>query len=297
MGHTARCVAIINALVSNNNTVFFAGNAQQNCFIEKDFPQIKTVLLQGYNIQLDSKKSTYFQMALQSPKFAKAIKAENKWLHNFCANNKVDFIISDNRYGFYHTTIPSVIITHQLSMQLPKFKTIVNKQIAKKVECFKACWIPDFKNHLLTGELSKSKLKIPVHFINPLNRFQNLVLPEKYQLLVILSGPEPERTNFLNYALAFVKNKNYRVAFVGAKVKNNSSFENPTTKELARLIAQSNTVFSRAGYTTIMEMVSLNKKAILIPTVGQFEQEYLATHVKHPTISFVKLGDLESVVF
>jgi len=35
-------------------------------------------------------------------------------------------------------------------------------------------------------------------------------------------------------------------------------------------------IISRSGYSTIMDLVRLNKSAILIPTPGQTEQEYLA---------------------
>ena len=35
-------------------------------------------------------------------------------------------------------------------------------------------------------------------------------------------------------------------------------------------------IVSRSGYTTMMELAELGKRALLIPTPGQTEQEYLA---------------------
>ena len=49
--------------------------------------------------------------------------------------------------------------------------------------------------------------------------------------------------------------------------------------ELNEAIEQSVMVISRSGYTTIMDLVKLGKKAILVPTPGQTEQEYLAAHL------------------
>jgi hypothetical protein len=46
--------------------------------------------------------------------------------------------------------------------------------------------------------------------------------------------------------------------------------------ELAQVLLQSEYIISRSGYTTVMELLSLQKKSILIPTPGQTEQEYLA---------------------
>jgi hypothetical protein len=44
---------------------------------------------------------------------------------------------------------------------------------------------------------------------------------------------------------------------------------------LNRLVCDASVVISRAGYTTIMDLVKLRKKAVLIPTPGQEEQQYL----------------------
>ena len=104
--------------------------------------------------------------------------------------------------------------------------------------------------------------------------------------MVILSGPEPERTSFLNESIKNATKLGDKVAFVGAVISDYDSFPNPKTEELSLLIAQSDTVYSRAGYTTIMEMVGLDKKALLFPTKGQYEQEYLAKYVSAANITF-----------
>ena len=49
-----------------------------------------------------------------------------------------------------------------------------------------------------------------------------------------------------------------------------------TSEKLETLINSSELIISRSGYTTIMDLAKLSKKAIFIPTPGQYEQLYLA---------------------
>jgi len=51
------------------------------------------------------------------------------------------------------------------------------------------------------------------------------------------------------------------------------------SQTLQQIISESRVVVSRAGYTTIMDLVAMQKPALLIPTPGQPEQEYLASHL------------------
>lgn len=289
MGHTTRLVALLKQLLAQQNQLIFAGNQAQCQFIKAEFPDIELADLNGYEIHLDSKKSTYWQLFQQGFKVKKAIKYEKRWLSNFVSENKVDLIISDNRYGFYHPKIKSILVTHQLNLQIPYFRRMVNRNLRRMVEKFDVCWVPDTENRWLSGELSKAKLKIPIVYIGILNRFQKLQLPINFDYLVILSGPEPEKTNFKQEILKQLSATPSSVCIVGAQVTGYPCHPNPTTTELAELIAKSDTVISRAGYTTLMEMVDLNKKAILIPTKGQYEQMYLANYVQHPKIEFRKI--------
>lgn len=286
MGHTTRCVSIISKLLDNNNKVVFAGNNKQNEFIRNEFPNVKLEQLDGYNISLDSSKNTYLQVVKQGRNIQKAIRNEQKWLNIYLEKRKVDLIISDNRYGFYHSMIPSILMTHQLNLQVPSFKYFANYLLKSYVNKFNTVWVPDDVERTLTGELSNAKLKIPVHFIGLLNRFEKVKAEKKYDCLVILSGPEPERTNFTGYAKQHMLELGVTASFVGAEVHGFDSFKSPTTSELELLIAQSDTVYSRAGYTTIMEMIGLNKKAVLYPTNGQYEQEYLAKYIQHSKLKF-----------
>jgi hypothetical protein len=53
----------------------------------------------------------------------------------------------------------------------------------------------------------------------------------------------------------------------------------PDTAMMRRTIASSSLVITRAGYTSVMELVSLGRGAVLVPTPGQTEQEYLGEYL------------------
>ena len=55
---------------------------------------------------------------------------------------------------------------------------------------------------------------------------------------------------------------------------------------LNNAIQQSACVIGRSGYSTVMDLVKLQQKAILVPTPGQTEQEYLAASLMQKKIFY-----------
>lgn len=293
-GHTTRCVSLIQTLIESNNKVIFVGNTRQVSFIKTEFPNIDTEFLEGYNIELSSKRNTYVQILKQVFKIVRVVKKERLFVRNYTKEHVVDLILSDNRYGFRDSNIESIFIGHQLNLQLPNFKTLINKYLIKLINQFNKVWIVDEKEINLAGELSNSiNLKIPFQYIGLLSRFKKHLLPIKYDFLIIVSGPHPENSIFLNEVEEVFKEIQLRIAIVST-VKSNVNLEhvdyfyNASTNKLNDLVNETETIISKSGYTTLMELSSLDKKAILIPTKGQFEQEYLAGHVKNKLFRFVK---------
>jgi hypothetical protein len=169
----------------------------------------------------------------------------------------------------------------------------------KYINQFSACWIPDFDDKdSLAGMLAHPKKLpvIPMRYIGLLTRFLKMDVPMiKDSLVVILSGPEPQRSLFENKLFEQLKNYKHKVTFVrglpgntevpatspGILVHNHLS-----TEALNKVICESEFVVGRSGYSTIMDIVALKKKSILIPTPGQPEQEYLARHLLDKKIIF-----------
>lgn len=280
LGHLTRTLVLIKKLQKQKNEITFAGNKFQIDFIKKELPNLNTVFINGYNIRLSSKKNTYLQILNQVFTILNSIRKERKWLKGYLKTNPFNYIISDNRYGMYHNETASILLTHQISLQIPLGKKIINTVLKKRIEKFNTCWIPDWKTRELSGNLSNNTLAIPMYFIGPLSRFNikksNLF---KYQYLFIISGPEPEKSHFTNQVTDFItKHKLNAILVVPNRVNQigkQSIIENPNTTELELLINQSKTIVSKSGYTTVMDLIPSGKQVFLIPTKGQYEQEYL----------------------
>ena len=295
LGHATRCIPLIKAFIQCNCKVIIACNPVAKKILKPEFPQLIFLPLNGYNIRYAATKQRFaLSLLLQVPRIVKAIRREHNWLQKIVAEHTIDVVISDNRYGLYHNTKPSVFITHQLLIQTPfRWLTTWLQNINYLfINRFSECWVPDFASDInMAGRLSHpEKLpSIPVVYIGVLSRFlKENVTKTTYKWLFVLSGPEPQRTileNKLIKSIASIKNP---VLFVRGLPDSNDVLKLPdncnvfnylSTTDLCKAFAQSEYIVSRSGYTTVMEILAMKKKAILIPTPGQTEQEYLAAHL------------------
>lgn len=307
LGHATRCIPLIYYMKSIDFEIIIAGEGAQVAVLREEFPDLKCVDLKGYRLQYGSSGwKTFFNILLQIPKILIAIKREKNWLSAFLRQNKVDFIISDNRYGFYHPRVPSIFITHQLQIKGPggrRTERVLRALHYHYIEKFTECWVPDYEGaHNLAGQLAHpAKLpRIPVKYLGALSRFSKEVdiatvagstqLPKAAapELLIILSGPEPQRTLLENILLRELKDFTGRAVMLrglpGSKEKpadfNQITLYNHLPRgALHQLIKESGIILSRSGYSTIMDLLPLGKKCIFIPTPGQTEQQYLAEYL------------------
>lgn len=245
------------------------------------------------------------KMGLQLPKFLQAISAEHEEIEKIITKNKIDLVISDNRYGCWSAQVPAVFITHQSNVMMPKRFGWLSRWVRMANETsmhkFPVCWIPDYPDdHSLAGELisfGKLNYKGVVDFIGTLSRFSMQQLPHEFDVVAICSGPEPQRTLLENILTDQLGKSEFRFLLIRGVVDNS-----PPTKmgageiisfapseTLQRVLAQAKVVIARSGYSTVMDMKALQKKVIFIPTPGQTEQEYLAWRLKEKGIaSFMK---------
>ena len=296
LGHATRCIPIITLLQQLGCKVIIGAEGAQAKLLKKEFPQLDFVNLPGYRIQY-SKSKLFFalKIVMQLPKIFLAIRKENKWLKNFVKNTNVDAVISDNRYGLYHKKIPSIFITHQLLIKtpIPFVEQLLQKLNYFLINRFSTCWIPDEKGAVnLAGKLSHPKdlPDIPLEYLGGLSRLlTHQVIEKKYDLLIILSGPEPQRSVLEVKVLSELQRYNGHVLLVrglpGVEEKitgtNNITIKNHlAAKDLETAFCESELIISRSGYTTIMDIFKLRRKSVLIPTPGQTEQEYLAKHLE-----------------
>lgn len=255
--------------------------------LKKEFPRVKSYTLPSYAIRYSKDKKFFkWTLLLNTPRILGAVKKEKKVIEKIVTQEGISGIISDNRFGCFHKKIPSVYITHQLNVFSGKttfFTSWVHQYIIKN---FKECWIPDYSNNYLSGGLSRyHTAEIDIKFIGLLSRFTFQRIKKKYDLLVLLSGPEPQRTILEKKVLKELKSFTGNVFFVRGcldtnveiKASKNINIVNYLLADgLEQVINESELVVARSGYSTIMDLAATGKKAFFIPTPGQAEQEYLA---------------------
>ncbi|MCX6266460.1 MAG: glycosyltransferase [Bacteroidetes bacterium] len=307
IGHATRCVPVITKLEELGFEVVVAAFGRPLEFIRREYPRITVIDFPGVNIKYPQSNQMALNMLKLLPQLLYGIWHEHLEIKKIALQLGISLIISDNRYGCWHASIPSVFMTHQLSIQVPGklrfiqgFLNSINRWFINRYD---ACWIPDFEPHRgLAGVLSHPKrMPVKAHYIGILSRFSKSVIPDKdynlpdLDLLVMLSGPEPQRTILEEKILRQLSNINMQVALVRGMPEIDESyvmdkrihvFSHLDSKNLRALINRSMIVICRSGYSSIMDMVTLGKRAIFIPTPGQTEQEYLSRYLMEKKIYF-----------
>ncbi|HTA81872.1 MAG TPA: glycosyltransferase family protein [Bacteroidia bacterium] len=291
LGHATRCIPIVRYLREKNVEVVLASDGAQLKLLQEQFPGIEHVILKGYNVRYSYFLPASMKVLLQVPKLMGAIKREQKELQKIIKEKRIDAVISDNRYGLYTDTIPCVLITHQLNIQASAGSRRFSEKVSDFVKKFNECWIPDNGGEdNLSGNLSHPlPADITAKYIGPLSRFKAAALSKemKYDLLVLLSGPEPQRTILEKKVLKQLGALPYIKGLIVQGLPGNKGVDSPypnvdvvphlNDTSLLEKILSSKAIISRPGYSTIMDLAMIGgKRALFIPTPGQTEQEYLA---------------------
>lgn len=260
---------------------------------DQEFPSLQQVGLPTYGVSYSAKIPLWLRLLVDSPKIAGTIRREYRLLRQIVAIHHIDVVISDNRFGLYHPNAHSVFITHQLYVKAPVFSWYVNKINAYYIRRFNEVWVPDHADQAqsLSGELSHRRppLHPRISYIGPQSRLLGIDMaapPLLYDYLLLLSGPEPQRTLLENMLAEKCATSGKRFALVRGSshttFKNSEGmdvFDFPDAATLKRLVLSSHTVICRSGYSTLMDLYLLGQKnLLLIPTPGQTEQAYLAEY-------------------
>lgn len=296
LGHATRCIPIIRHLLSIDCQVIIGGNELIESVLKPEFPSLEFLEMPSYNVTYaSSRRRQSFALLLQALKILTLIKKERLAIKNLLAKRRIDGIISDNRFGCFDPSIPSVIITHQLAVRSPfgpaghSLSRILNYRFLRK---FQECWIPDTENSMgLAGILSHPPIKppIPVRYLGPLSRMKPPESKINWDILLLLSGPEPQRTLLEKKLRDELAHSEKRIILVRglpsgktSSIYREGNFDIAdylTSDELIEVISASALIVSRSGYTTVMDLAAMRKPAHFIPTPGQPEQEYLAVHL------------------
>ncbi len=298
LGHASRSLPIIRALTNEGYDLTIISDGRAFHLLSKELPNVKVLSLKGYNVNY-TKNPLFliFSIIFQLPKIIAGIIRERKFIKRFVEKENPSFIISDNCYGIYHKKCKSILISHQLRLKFPPIfaKLEFLTEYLNRFLIFRnydKILVMDFREDLnLSGELSHSRKLLQdfrVEYIGPSADLMEVKTKEiKDFILIIISGPEPQRGIFENLVLEQAERlKQYKFIVILGKTEqkmfkktdNLKIYSSMPRKSLMELMAEAKLVISRSGYSTVMELYLLNKKALLVPTPAQTEQEYLAKY-------------------
>ena len=292
LGHAVRSIPIIAHLQKQGHQVTIASDGMVIDFLKKEFPDLSFETLPAYNIQYKFKFMP-FNILAKGPKILSVLIQEHQQVQKIIRDEQIDLLINDNRLACYSKRVPSIFITHQLDVPVPNpiLRTWTNRWHHFFINKHDRCWIPDVEGtNNLAGDISRSKLKTPpLDYIGPLSTIK--IDPNKADLplLVVLSGPEPQRTYLeekivkqsvhlpIQTILVRGTNQAHDYHNIPAHL---SILDLVDRKTLAGLIERAQTMICRSGYTSLLDFSLNPKRLYFIPTPGQWEQEYLAEHWK-----------------
>ncbi|VVB72674.1 Glycosyl transferase family 1 [uncultured archaeon] len=299
LGHSTRDIPIIQELLNRGHEVTIGTSGNALALLKRECPECNFLLFKDYPAPYSASRFFLPKFVASIPILLRALARERKKLDQILSMNRFDLIISDNRMGVYSHKIPSYFITHQLRFSLPSYLypfemlTIpVNSFFHIKYD---GVIVPDISpngsSQNLSGKLCRSNLDVTnqrVYYAGILTSTKKISVEEDLDHLVIVSGPEPQRTKLEEIVLKQVqKLPGEKVVLLGSpqreihkKLDGHTTVHSyVSTDDKVELMNRAQFVTARSGYTTMMEMAELDKKhGLFTPTPGQTEQEYLSRY-------------------
>ncbi len=299
LGHASRSLAVLRAFLHRGYTVTVISSGGALVYLRSELAGEAAVtyheMVDYPPLERGSGWRFYWYLLVDLARTWLLIRREHRAIRKRAAG--YDIIISDGRYGIRSRLVPSFIITHQLAFIPPHglgaFFRLTKHLNLLALRRFDAVLIPDFPDprHNLSGRLAHSvtPLNIRHHYIGILSSYERHTTETDIDYLFIISGYLQEHKDafirrLLDQAVSLPGRK---VFILGRDEDNTGQLDAYRTTDLQiygmvsgprrqELFSRARTVISRAGYTTVMDLVEHGKRALLIPTPHQTEQEYLA---------------------
>jgi hypothetical protein len=292
LGHASRCVPVIRLLLEHGANVILGASGATASFLRSEFPDLPIIPLNGYQIRYPARGSMTREMLRQSLSILRSIRQEHEELQKIVHKYNLHAVISDNRFGLWSSEAYSIYMSHQIRIKahgLKVFENILYRLHRRYINKFDECWIPDNPEMPgLSGDLSHPA-DGKYYYVGPLSRFEPAKTEKEshvYDLMVIISGPEPQRSIFEKTVLDQLDQSVLKAIVVlgkpGESIETHSRSENIdiyphlSSDRMQEAMLSSRLILCRPGYSSIMDLSKLGLKAAFVPTPGQTEQEYLA---------------------
>jgi hypothetical protein len=300
LGHAARMIPVARMLQEMNNRIFIGCGDEHFSLISNELHGLTFIRFPGFKPGYSRRVPQYIILLFKLPILLCHIVLEHYRLKKIIRDYAIDIVISDNRFGLWNRDTTTAYFTHMPRIPFPKamrwLEFIGVRLHRAAIEKFSLCFIPDLPGEInVSGRLSHG-IDLPgnARFTGILSRFATQGVSSGENLFnfshstVILSGPEPQKGILKEKLSGWLKDLDHTVIMLEGKPAKKGPAEKHGNivyyshlpgPEMKLLIEGSDYIFCRSGYTTIMELISLKRSALLIPTPGQTEQEYLADYL------------------
>jgi len=313
LGHATRSLPIIRKLVAEGHEVTVVSTGRSLKVINEELGEaVQLVDIPDYHIPYSNNPLVFhLRVWTYAPRFGWDIHREHGRFGKLLAVEGFDRIISDNRYGLYDVNVPSYFIGHQLRILDAKRRKFIENGTERFTRFFqkkfRAFMVPDYEDDDISGVLSHDLNLVDmsrVHYVGALSDFKKRRFEQDLDLLISISGPEPQRTFFEEKVMAALPELDGKINVTLGKseakdIETRDGIEIFTylnKEEREQQMNRARMVVSRSGYTTLMDLAVLGKKALFVPTPGQTEQEYLSEyHNKKETWFSVDQDELDLV--
>lgn len=278
LGHVFRSIAVLKRLQDQNNQLFIACDASQKEIFQRYLERVHFYELKGYSFQFSVDKSLVFANSLKIFSLQRQHYKDHDVCEKIVANEGIDLVISDHRYGFYSDKALSIFMTHQC--QLPINNRVIqwlhHRLIHRK---FQKVWILEDKTVRLAGKLATTdSLKLPFELIGLFSRFQDDIPVSKDKTVAIISGPSPYNHYLLSAVEKYATIQQEPIYCISNLTSSSNYIHIVPPEEQDAYIRSAKKIISHAGYTTLMDLHFLQtQEVLLIPSPNQLEQEYLAS--------------------
>lgn len=300
LGHATRMLPILRQLQQQGAELIIGYTPLTQQLLQLQLPQATFVEVPSYHITYSRRTTGMAGMLGLIPRIWRAKRKEYKVVAQLAKRYQPQLILSDNRYGFRHPHIRSIIISHQLQLSFPPAWQLLGR-LAQSVNHawlrqFDSVWVPDDSSQQLSGSLSTNST-LPLRFIGQLSRFQ----PKPYHrpmaapyILCVVSGPEPQRSLLEQLLRQKQPQPQQHIVLIGGQPQATQAathspqlhyFPHLPDEQFAAYLQHADCIVSRSGYSSLMDYACLAcKKVFLIPTPGQSEQIYLAQRLRSQKI-------------
>jgi uncharacterized protein (TIGR00661 family) len=295
LGHATRSLPIIRKLLQEEHTLTLISQGRSLDLLKSELGKnADYVEIPDYPMLLSENARQFMAKSMiYWPVFIKKIESGLIQLNKILNKNSYDLIISDARYDMYSKKIPSFFMSHQMRIMNPlrikifeSGSELFNQFFFKR---FSAVLVPDFKEESLSGDLSHNLRKIDenqIHYIGVLSDFNKQQKKKDIDYLISISGPEPQRSYLEKTLVDQIPHLDGTIAITLGKTEKKTEMKKDTVttysylsrKKREELLNRAKLVISRSGYSTIMDLGVIGTRALIIPTPGQIEQEYLAQY-------------------